>query len=108
MRMRNSTTQSAIRNSELSTQNSGLMAAGGHRHRRGLMLSLMLIATFCWATNIIAGKEALRGFGALALAQMRVWGASVIYVALFLTWPRADYSRVFKWRSAPRLPSLRR
>ena len=63
------------------------MAAGGHRHRRGLMLSLMLIATFCWATNIIAGKEALRGFGALALAQMRVWGASVIYVALFLAWP---------------------
>ena len=106
--MRNSTSQSAIRNSELRTQNSELMAAGGRRHRRGLTLFLMLIATFCWATNIIAGKEALRGFGALALAQMRVWGASVIYVALFLTWPRANYSRVFKWRSAPRRPSLRR
>lgn len=61
--------------------------ASGCRHRRGLMLLLMLIATFCWAANIIAGKEALRGFGALALAQMRVWGASVIYVALFLAWP---------------------
>ena len=60
------------------------VAAG---HRRGCML-LMLIATFCWATNIIAGKEALRGFGALALAQMRVSGASAIYVVLFLAWPR--------------------
>jgi len=78
--------QSVIRNSELRTQNSELVA-GGHR-RRALMLLLMLIATFCWATNIIAGKEALRGFGALALAQIRVWGASVIYVALFLAWPR--------------------
>ena len=59
----------------------GPAAAG---HRRGLTL-LMLIATFCWATNIIAGKEALRGFSALALAQMRVSGTSAIYVALFLT-----------------------
>jgi drug/metabolite transporter (DMT)-like permease len=82
----------------------GPAAAG---HRRGLML-LMLIATFCWATNIIAGKEALRGFGALALAQMRVLGTSVIYVVLFLAWPRADYSRTFKWISAPRRPSLQR
>jgi drug/metabolite transporter (DMT)-like permease len=86
------------------------------------MLLLMLIATFCWATNIIAGKEALRGFGALALAQLRVLGASLIYAALFLAWPRADSSRVpitaesssgdrhrvFKWRSATRRPSLPR
>jgi len=86
MGMGNSMPQSVIRNSELRTQNSELVA-GGHR-RRALMLLLMLIATFCWATNIIAGKEALRGFGALALAQIRVWGASVIYVALFLAWPR--------------------
>jgi drug/metabolite transporter (DMT)-like permease len=83
---------------------------------------LMLIATFCWATNIIAGKEALRGFGALVLAQMRVLGTSAIYLVLFLAWPRSDYpetpsprsaaraardsegrdSRAFKWRSAPR------
>ena len=55
--------------------------------QRGLML-LMLVATFCWATNIIAGKEALRSFGALALAQMRVLGTSVIYIVLFLAWPR--------------------
>jgi drug/metabolite transporter (DMT)-like permease len=122
------------------------------RHRSGLMLLLMLIATFCWATNIIAGKEALRGFGALALAQMRVLGASLTYIVLFLAWRRADYRetpcrlqqslqteigtpsgrgsrvpiiprprrdgaaesssgdrhRVFRWRSAPRRPSLPR
>ena len=78
----------AIGDSEFRIQNSELMTAGQGRHRRGLMLLLMLIATFCWATNIIAGKEALRGFGALALAQMRVLGASVIYVVLFLAWPR--------------------
>ena len=49
---------------------------------------LMLIATFCWATNIIAGKEALRGFGALVLAQMRVSGAAVIYALLFVAFAR--------------------
>jgi drug/metabolite transporter (DMT)-like permease len=88
------------------------------RRRRGsrLMFLLMLIATLCWATNIIAGKEALRGFGARALAEMRVLGASVIYVMLFLAWPRADYpetpsvrgSRVFQRRSAPHRPFLAR
>jgi len=67
-------------------------ARGAARHRRGLML-LMLIATFCWATNIIAGKEALRGFGALALAQMRVSGTSAIYFVLFLAWPRQPFLR---------------
>lgn len=48
------------------------------------MHGLMFISTFCWATNIIAGKEALRGFGALALAQLRVSSAAMIYGGLFL------------------------
>jgi drug/metabolite transporter (DMT)-like permease len=73
------------------------VAAPQRRHRRGLMLLLMLIATFCWATNIIAGKEALRSFGALALAQMRVSGTSAIYVMLFLAWPRRPTLRL-SWR----------
>jgi drug/metabolite transporter (DMT)-like permease len=63
-------------------------AAGRRRHRSSLMLFLMLIATFCWATNIIAGKEALRSFGALVLAQMRVLGTSTVYILLFFAWPR--------------------
>ena len=32
---------------------------------------LMLLATVCWAANIVAGKKALLGFGPLALAQLR-------------------------------------
>jgi drug/metabolite transporter (DMT)-like permease len=48
------------------------------------MHALMLLVTFCWASNIIAGKDALTGFGALALAQLRVLGAAIIYVILFL------------------------
>lgn len=55
---------------------------------------LMLISTFCWATNIIAGKEALRGLGALALAQMRVSGAAVVFVLLLLPWPRRPSLRL--------------
>ena len=45
---------------------------------------LMLMVTVCWASNIIAGKEALTGFGPLALAQLRVLGASIIFVIGFL------------------------
>ena len=45
---------------------------------------LMLLVTVCWASNIIAGKEALTGFGALALAQLRVLGAAIIFVICFL------------------------
>ena len=45
---------------------------------------LMLLVTVCWASNIIAGKEALTGFSALALAQLRVLGAAIIFAILFL------------------------
>jgi drug/metabolite transporter (DMT)-like permease len=45
---------------------------------------LMLLVTVCWASNIIAGKEALTGFGALALAQLRVLGAAAIFAVGFV------------------------
>jgi drug/metabolite transporter (DMT)-like permease len=45
---------------------------------------LMLLATVCWASNIIAGKEALQGFSALALAQLRVLGSAAIFAIGFL------------------------
>jgi drug/metabolite transporter (DMT)-like permease len=44
----------------------------------------MLVATFCWAANIVAGKEALTGFGDLALAQLRVAGGALLFALLFL------------------------
>lgn len=48
---------------------------------------LMLVTTFCWASNIIAGKEALRSFSPLALAQLRMVLAAFCYGAIFLFWP---------------------
>ena len=51
-----------------------------------LMHVLMLVATFCWAGNIVAVKEALLGFGPLALTMLRVSGAGIIFMLLFLGW----------------------
>ncbi len=45
---------------------------------------LMLLVTFCWASNIIAGKEALTGFGSVALAQVRVLCVAIIFALCFL------------------------
>ena len=49
---------------------------------------LMLIGTFFWAANIIAGKFALRNMSSLALAQARVTGAAAIFLAGFALWRR--------------------
>lgn len=50
---------------------------------------LMLVTTFCWASNIVAGKEALQGFGPLALAQLRMSLAALFYCAVFFLWRRS-------------------
>ena len=60
------------------------VAAPSQRAGHGRMYLLMLFVIVCWASNIIAGKEALTGFGALALAQLRILGAAAIFGALFL------------------------
>lgn len=54
--------------------------------RHGLLRAhlLMLLATFCWAGNIIAGKDALRGFSAMALATLRVEGAALLFATAYL------------------------
>ena len=44
---------------------------------------LMLVATGCWAANLVAGKAALKGFDALALAQLRIAGGAVLFLGLF-------------------------
>ena len=61
-------------------------AAEGRGRARGhaQMHGLMLLATFCWAANIIAAKEALPGFGPLALAALRIVGAALLFAILFL------------------------
>ncbi len=54
----------------------------GHSNRA--MYGWMLVPTFCWAANIVAGKEALLGFNPLALAQLRVAGAAFILGVVFV------------------------
>ncbi len=60
------------------------LPGSGARRRHAAMHAGMLLVTFCWASNIVAGKEALTGFGDLALAQLRVLGGAVIFALLFL------------------------
>jgi len=48
-----------------------------------MMHAMMLAATFFWAVNIIAVKEALTGFISLALTQLRITLAGIVFVALF-------------------------
>jgi len=57
----------------------------GHRSTKSVTV-LMLLTTFFWASNIVGGKEALTGFTPLALAQLRMAGASILYVVLYLAW----------------------
>ena len=60
----------------------------------GRMHLLMLGTTIFWASNIVAGKEALRGFGPLALAQLRLAGAALVLGILFLAWPQRPRIRL--------------
>ena len=59
--------------------------ARGHSH--ALMHILLFWGTVFWASNIVAGKEAVNGFGGMGLAQLRLAGAAILFVALFLAWP---------------------
>jgi drug/metabolite transporter (DMT)-like permease len=51
---------------------------------RVLASALMLLTTFFWASNIVAAKLALEGFGALSLAQLRMGAAAVIYWMIYI------------------------
>ena len=55
-----------------------------HRRNHTAMHVAMLAATFFWAANIIAIKEALQGFGSLALTQIRISLAGLVFLVLFL------------------------
>ncbi|MGH9616604.1 MAG: DMT family transporter [Acidobacteriaceae bacterium] len=56
------------------------------RNKKLTVDGLMLATTFFWASNIVAGKEALTGFAPLALAQLRMAGAALLYILLYLAW----------------------
>lgn len=71
--------------STTTTETSRLQNATRGRSHTTMHL-LMLVATFSWAANIVAGKEALRGFGPLALAQLRALGAALVFLLVFLAW----------------------
>jgi len=71
-----------------STATSELASASARRmaHSHARMHLLMLLATFCWAANIVAGKEALKGLSPMALAQLRVIVAALLFAVVFFSW----------------------
>lgn len=71
-------------------------AVAGPTPHHGLASVLMLVTTFFWAGNIVAGKFALRGFSTLALAQLRMGAAALIYWAVYLAWRGLPPLRLFK------------
>ncbi|MGH9397822.1 MAG: DMT family transporter [Terriglobia bacterium] len=62
----------------------------------GWMGVLMLCVTFIWAANAVAGKFALRGFSPMALAELRVVGATAGFVLVYIIlrgWPKLHFTR---------------
>jgi drug/metabolite transporter (DMT)-like permease len=55
---------------------------------------LLFWGTVFWASNIVAAKEAVSGFGAMGLAQLRLAGAALLFVLLFLAWRRRPELRL--------------
>jgi drug/metabolite transporter (DMT)-like permease len=60
----------------------------------------MLIATVCWAANIIAVKEALHELRPLVLVQLRILGAALLFAVLFCAWRRRPRVKLnlHQWR----------
>jgi drug/metabolite transporter (DMT)-like permease len=56
----------------------------GHSH--ALMHILLFWGTVFWASNIVAAKEAVGGFNAMGLAQLRLAGAALLFATVFLAW----------------------
>jgi drug/metabolite transporter (DMT)-like permease len=71
--------------------------AKAHGHSHTLMHILLFWGTVFWASNIVAGKEAVNGFGAMGLAQLRLAGAALLFAALFLAWRGRPELRL-SWR----------
>jgi drug/metabolite transporter (DMT)-like permease len=63
----------------------GEMSKTAKSRNKVFAAGLMLLTTFFWAGNIVAGKMALTGFSALALAQLRMAASAVIYWILYVS-----------------------
>jgi drug/metabolite transporter (DMT)-like permease len=63
-----------------------------NRHR--LMHFAMLAAVSCWAGNMVAIKEALRGFSPLALAQVRAILTAILFGFLFVAFRHGSFPRL--------------
>lgn len=65
-----------------------------------LMHLAMLLVTACWAGTYVAGKKALTGFDPVALTQLRVLGAALLYVLVWLAYPKRPRLRLTfrQWR----------
>jgi len=64
------------------------------RHSHALMHFLLFWGTLFWASNIVAAKEAAGEFGAMGLAQLRLAGAALLFVLVFLAWRRRPELRL--------------
>ncbi len=61
--------------------------AAPRKSRHALMHLAMLATVAFWSGNIIAGKEGLKAFGPMALAELRVTGAAALFGLIFVAWP---------------------
>jgi len=59
-------------------------AAQAQGSRPSATYVLLFLGTVFWASNIVAGKEALAGFGVMGLAQLRLAGTAILFGILFL------------------------
>jgi len=68
----------------LNNNNPNHAATPGRSH--ALMYFILFWGTVFWASNIVAGKAAVNDFGPLGLAQLRLAGAALLFLAIFLPW----------------------
>jgi drug/metabolite transporter (DMT)-like permease len=68
--------------------------ASPQAHSHALMHILLFWGAVFWASNIVAGKEAVGSFGAMGLAQLRLAGAALLFAALFLAWRKRPQLRL--------------
>ena len=65
-----------------------------HRRSHSVLHLWMLAATFFWAANIIAIKQSLTGFHFLALTQLRITVAGIVFIVLLLATGRFRHLRL--------------